>query len=191
MTQLPNVAAPGGGAEAGASLEHPHSQLIATPVVPLVVAEEVHQARAYYDYRERCLFCDMVRQELDERYRLVAESTEVVAFAPFAARFPFETWLVPRRHAAAFEQTDVARLRDVAAVLRIVLRKLARALDDPPYNLILHSAPFGAGESPSYHWHIEITPKLTNLAGFELGSGFHINPMPPEDAARVLRDTPD
>ena len=179
------------GAEAGASLEHPHSQLIATPVVPLVVAEEVHQARAYYDYRERCLFCDMVRQELDEQYRLVAESTEVVAFAPFAARFPFETWLVPRRHAAAFEQTDVARLCDVAAVLRIVLRKLARALDDPPYNLILHSAPFGGGESPSYHWHIEITPKLTNLAGFELGSGFHINPMPPEDAARVLRDTPD
>ena len=115
----------------------------------------------------------------------------MVAFAPFAARFPFETWLVPRRHAAAFEQTDVARLCDVAAVLRIVLRKLARALDDPPYNLILHSAPFGGGESPSYHWHIEITPKLTNLAGFELGSGFHINPMPPEDAARVLRDTPD
>ena len=179
------------GAEAGASLEHPHSQLIATPVVPLVVAEEVQQARAYYDYRERCLFCDMVRQELDERFRLVAETPEVVAFAPFAARFPFETWLVPRRHAAAFEQTDGPRLREVATVLRVVLRKLARALEDPPYNLILHSAPFGAGESPSYHWHIEITPKLTNLAGFELGSGFHINPMPPEDAARVLRDTAD
>src|SRR5262249_47570791 len=153
------------GAEAGASLEHPHSQLIATPVVPLVVAEEVQQARAYYDYRERCLFCDIVRQQVGRRFRVDAETPEVVAFAPFAARFPFETWLVPRRHAAAFEQTDEPTLHEVATVLRVVLRKLARALEDPPYNLILHSAPFGAGESPSYHSHIEIPPKLHDLGG--------------------------
>jgi len=177
------------GPEAGASLAHSHSQLIATPVVPLIVAEEVQQARAYYDYRERCLFCDILRQELEERHRLVAESEHVVAFAPFAARFPFETWILPRRHAAAFEHANAPQLRDLATMLRTVLGRLARAVDDPPYNLILHSAPFGSAESPSYHWHLEITPKLTAAAGFELGSGFHINPMPPEDAARILRET--
>jgi UDPglucose--hexose-1-phosphate uridylyltransferase len=176
------------GAEAGATLEHAHSQLIATPVVPLVVAEEVHLARSYHDYRERCLFCDILRQELEERQRLVAEGEHVVAFAPFAARFPFETWLLPRRHAAAFEHAGAAELRDLAGVLRAVLARLATAVDDPPYNLILHSAPFGAAESRSYHWHVEITPKLTALAGFELGSGFHINPLAPEDAARALRE---
>jgi UDPglucose--hexose-1-phosphate uridylyltransferase len=179
------------GAAAGASLEHPHSQLIATPIVPVTVADELHQARAYHDYRERCLFCDMLHQELDDRVRLVAESREAVAFAPFAARFPFETWLLPRRHAAAFESAGDGVLADVGRVLHAVLDKLDRALVDPPYHLFLHSAPSGAEASPSYHWHIEILPKLVSMAGFEWGSGFHLNPMPPEDAARVLRDAPD
>jgi UDPglucose--hexose-1-phosphate uridylyltransferase len=176
------------GAEAGATLEHPHSQLIATPVVPVTLGDELHGARAYHDYRERCLFCDIVRQETQERTRLVVESGGIVGFAPFASRMPFETWLLPRRHAAAFEQTADDELRDLAAVLGAVLGALDRTLGDPPYNLLLHSAPFGAGESPSYHWHFELLPKLVGLAGFELGSGFHINPVPPEDAARLLRD---
>jgi UDPglucose--hexose-1-phosphate uridylyltransferase len=122
--------------------------------------------------------------------RLIAESQHVVAFAPFAARSPFETWLMPRGHAAAFEHVDDAVLHDLAGVLRTVLRKLDRAIGEPPYNLLVHSVPFGTGESPSYHWHFEIMPKLTGVAGFELGSGFFINPVPPEDAARFLRDTP-
>jgi UDPglucose--hexose-1-phosphate uridylyltransferase len=146
------------GAEAGATLEHPHSQLIATPVVPLVVADELHQARAYHDYRERCLFCDILRQESADAVRLVAENQRVVGFAPFAARMPFETWLVPRVHAAAFEHVDDATLHELASVLATVLARLDRALGDPPYNLVLHSAPFGDGESPSYHWHIEVVP---------------------------------
>jgi UDPglucose--hexose-1-phosphate uridylyltransferase len=177
------------GVEAGASLEHPHSQLIATPVVPLVVADELHFARSYHGYRERCLFCDILTQELESRSRLVAEGEHVVAFAPFAARVPFETWIMPRRHAAAFEQSDAELLRDCAGVLRAVLRKLDRAVGDPPFNLLLHSAPFGSSDNPSYHWHFEIMPKLTGIAGFELGSGFTINPVPPEDSARMLRDT--
>src|SRR5262249_38323632 len=178
------------GAEAGATLEHPHSQLIATPVVPVVVTEEMENAGVYYRYRERCLVCDVLRQELDARVRLVIEGPHVVALAPFAARFPFEMWLVPRNHTAAFELADQSDLDDLAAVLRVALRKLDRVLTDPPYNLVLHSAPFGAAESPSYHWHVEIVPKLTGVAGFEIGSGFHINPVPPEDAARFLRDAP-
>jgi UDPglucose--hexose-1-phosphate uridylyltransferase len=177
------------GPEAGATLEHPHSQLIATPVVPVTVTAELDNAHAYFRYRERCLFCDILRQESDARARVVVEGQHVLAFAPFAARFPFETWLIPRRHASAFEEVDDVVLRDLAGVLRTVLRKLDRAIGDPPYNLLVHSAPFATGESPSYHWHFEIVPALTGVAGFELGAGFHINPVPPEDAARSLRDT--
>ena len=176
------------GAEAGATLAHPHSQLIATPVVPVAVADELHGARAYHDYRERCLFCDIAQQETAERLRIVTENERMVAFAPFASRFPFELWVLPRRHRAAFELVDDAELAAFADGLVAVLRRLRDALDDPPYNLVLHSAPFGAEESPSYHWHLEILPKLVGLAGFELGSGFHINSVPPEDAARTLRE---
>ena len=177
------------GVEAGATLEHPHSQLVATPVVPLVVADELHHSRAYHDYRERCLFCDILRQETEDGTRIVVESERAVAFVPFAARLPFETWVLPRRHTAAFEQSRDDDLRDVAATLRTVLGKLDRSLADPPYNLVLHSAPFGVGESPSYHWHFEILPRLSGLAAFELGGGFYVNPVPPEDAGRVLRGT--
>ena len=157
--------------------------------MPLVVADELHGARAYHDYRERCLFCDIVRQESTERVRVVAEDAGVIAFAPFASRAPFETWVLPRRHGAAFELADDTELASVAAVVTGVLAKLDHALGDPPYNLVVHSAPFGAGESPSYHWHLEVVPQLVGLAGFQLGSGFHINPVPPEDAARLLRET--
>lgn len=179
------------GLEAGASLEHPHSQLLATPVVPLTVAEELDRSREYHRYRERCVFCDVLTQELEERTRLVVESEHAVAFAPFAARFPFETWIVPRGHRAAFENVGAAEQHDVARVLRAVLRKLDHAIGDPPFSLSLHSAPFGASESPYYHWHFEVTPALTRIAGFAAGTGVHLNPLPPEDAARFLRDAPD
>ena len=177
------------GTEAGATLEHPHSQLVATPVVPLAVADELHHSRAYHDYRERCLFCNILRQEIEARARIVLETERTVAFVPFAARLPFETWLLPRRHAAAFEQSGDDELHDMAGALRAVLARLDHALGEPPYNLVLHSAPFGVGESPSYHWHLEILPRLTGLAAFELGGGFYVNPVPPEDAGRLLRDT--
>jgi UDPglucose--hexose-1-phosphate uridylyltransferase len=175
------------GAEAGATLEHPHSQLVATPVVPLTVGDELHNARAYHGYKERCLFCDILRQETEERVRLVAEGEHVVAFAPFAARFPFETWILPRRHGAGYERADPEEIRDLAGVLRSVLRRLRRTLGEQPYNFWLHSAPFD-GDSPFYHWHLELIPRLSRGAGLEWGSGMHVNPMPPEDAARILRD---
>ncbi len=176
------------GLMAGIDHEHPHSQLLAAPIVPMAVSAEIDHARTYYTYRERCLFCDILRQEIDHGTRLVAVSSHVVAFAPFAARFPFETWLMPRHHAAAFESADDAVLRDLASILRTVLRKLEHTLADPPHTLLLHSAPFGDGESPSYHWHVEIVPTLVGVGDFEWGTGLHLNPLPPEDAARVLRD---
>jgi UDPglucose--hexose-1-phosphate uridylyltransferase len=175
----------------GAALEHPHSQLLATPIPPQGLNDELHHARAYHDYRERCLFCDIAHQEAEERTRVVEETEHVLAFAPFAARLPFETWIVPRRHTPAFEHASAAELRDFARALRGVLRKLERALGDPPFEFLLHSAPFAESDSPYYHWHLEVTPRLPALADSERSSGFFVNPMPPEDAARFLRDTGD
>ena len=176
------------GLAAGASLDHPHSQLLATPILPVALSEELLQARAYFDYRERCLFCDILQQEADESVRVVHATEHMLAFAPFAARFPFETWILPRRHAAAFESAWAAEQQDLASTLHAVLGKLDHALEDPPFTLLLHSAPFAEAESPSYHWHVEIVPGLLPRTGFAAGSGFSVNPMPPEDAARYLRD---
>src|SRR5437867_2016028 len=117
------------GAEAGATLAHPHSQLIATPVVPVTMIDELDGARAYWDYRERCLFCDIARQEVEERARLIVETDRILAFAPFAARLPFETWVLPRRHGAAFERIDDEDLAELATALAAVLGRLDRALD--------------------------------------------------------------
>jgi UDPglucose--hexose-1-phosphate uridylyltransferase len=176
------------GAEAGATLDHAHSQLIATPVVPLIVADEIHQSRAYHGYRERC---SSATSSARRRSSASASSRRAAAWSrsphsPLAYR---SRRGAARPHAAAFEHIADDLLHDLAAVLGAVLGRMRCALDDPPYNLVLHSAPLGVGESPSYHWHFELLPKLTGLAGFELGSGFHINPVPPEDAARLLRET--
>ena len=172
---------------AGASLEHSHSQLIALPIVPRQVAEEIEGARRHYDHRERCIFCDIVGQERKDRVRLVYENEEFVVFAPWAPRSPFETWIVPRRHESNYEAEPRERLALCAQALRTTLRRLAAALGDPAYNFMVHSNPLRDPASPSYHWHIEVMPALTQVAGFEWGSGFHINPVPPEDAAEFLR----
>jgi UDPglucose--hexose-1-phosphate uridylyltransferase len=175
------------GAHAGATLEHTHSQLIALPVTPRQVAEEIEGARRHYEHRERCIFCDIVLQERKDRSRLILENDEFVVFAPWAPRSPFETWIVPKRHESNFEAEPKERLGQAAAALRSTLKRIAVALGDPAYNFIIHSNPLRDAPSPSYHWHIEVMPALTHLAGFEWGSGFHINPVPPEEAAEFLR----
>lgn len=175
------------GAHAGATLDHAHSQLIALPVTPRLVAEEVLGAQGHYQHRERCIFCDIVLQERKDRSRLIFENDEFVVFAPYAPRSPFETWVVPKRHESNFEAEPRERLGQCAAALRSTLKRIAVALGDPAYNFIVHSNPLSDPRSPSYHWHIEVMPALTHLAGFEWGSGFHINPVPPEEAAEFLR----
>ena len=175
------------GPAAGATLEHAHSQLIALPVTPRQVQEEVDGARRHYEHRERCIFCDIVMQERKERTRLVLENEEFVVFAPWAPRSPFETWIVPKRHESSFEAEPKERLAYCAQALRSTVKRLGAALGDPPYNFIVHSNPLREPASPSYHWHIEVMPALTHVAGFEWGSGFHINPVPPEEAAEFLR----
>ena len=175
------------GEAAGASLEHPHSQLIATPIIPIMVAEELSGAARYFEMKERCVWCDIVRQESRARRRLVLQGDGFVALAPFAPRLPFETWILPTRHRASFEEAGVEELRGLAGLLGEFLRRMNRVLHDPPYNFMLHTAPLREPPGESYHWHLEVIPKLTKVAGFEWGSGFYINPVPPEDAAEALR----
>lgn len=176
------------GAEAGATVEHSHSQLIALPVVPKRLQEELDGASRYFEFRERCVFCDIIHQELETGRRIVFENADVVAIAPFASRFPFEIWFLPRRHQAAFERGDQRLYESMAEAFRTVMGKLDVALNKPAYNLMLHSSPFGLEDSPHYHWHFELIPKLNKVAGFEWGTGFHINPTPSETAARHLRE---
>jgi UDPglucose--hexose-1-phosphate uridylyltransferase len=179
------------GAAAGASLEHPHSQLIATPIIPIMVSEELKGAAEYYEMKERCVWCDVVRQESRSRRRVIMEANGFVALAPFAPRFPFETWILPTVHRSSFEDAGVEELRGLADLLGEFLRRLDRVLHRPPFNFMLHTAPLREGPLEHFHWHLEIIPKLTNVAGYEWGTGFFINPVPPEDAAAALRDDGD
>ena len=176
------------GEAAGASLERTHSQLIALPVVPKRVLEEVEGARDYYCYKERCVFCDVILQEASNGVRLVAENDEFVALSPFAPRFPFELWIVPKVHRSAFEDSSKREFERLASILKDMLGRLEAVLDHPAYNYVIHTSPLTEGQNDYYHWHMEIMPKLTKLAGFEWGTGFYINPTPPEEAAKFLRE---
>lgn len=177
------------GREAGASLDHPHTQVIALPIIPKRVKEELDGAKEYYNFKERCVFCDMIRQETESNKRVIIENDEFISFCPFASRFPFETWILPKKHTVHFEDIQKNQLENYAVVLKETLSRIKTVLGDPPYNFMMHTAPCNepAARYPHYHWHLEITPKLTQVAGFEWGTGFYINPMPPEMAAESLR----
>ncbi|OQX91174.1 MAG: galactose-1-phosphate uridylyltransferase [candidate division Zixibacteria bacterium 4484_95] len=174
------------GEAAGASLEHAHSQLIATPILPKRVIEELDGSKRYYEYKERCIYCDIIKQELKSKIRVVAYNDMYVAIEPFASRFPFETWILPRYHEANFEYIKGDAISRLADLLKTILKKLSIALNNPPYNMVIHSLPLDSQSQKEYHWHIEIIPKLTKVAGFEWGTGFYINPTIPEDAAKYL-----
>lgn len=175
------------GAAAGASLEHTHSQLIATPIVPKRVDEELVGARNYFSFRQRCIFCDMISQELDEQERVVREQDGFLSFEPFASRFPFETWILPTKHQSSFLDMTDEEFTHLASCMKDTLLRLKVALNDAPYNFMLHTRPIDKESEEYFHWHIEIIPKLTRIAGFEWGTGFFINSTPPEEAARFLQ----
>jgi UDPglucose--hexose-1-phosphate uridylyltransferase len=176
------------GESAGATLEHSHSQLIALPVVPRRVQEEIDGSKKYFDYKERCVYCDIVRQEITDVSRLVIETDYFLVVSPYAPRFPFETWIIPKLHHSQFETMSPPALANLASVMKATLRKIDKTLERPPYNFIVHTSPLQEPPMAYYHWHIEIIPKLTRVAGFEWGSGFYINPTPPEESAKFLRD---
>jgi UDPglucose--hexose-1-phosphate uridylyltransferase len=175
------------GATAGATMEHTHSQLIALPVVPTNVLNEIEGCRTHFQQKERCIYCDIVRQELTDADRIVAENPDFVALTPFASRFPFEVWILPKRHAAYFEESQKTQFEMFARVLSDALRRMNRVLSSPAYNFVLHTSPLHEKTGDFYHWHLELIPKLTQVAGFEWGTGFYINPVTPEEAAKFLR----
>jgi len=176
------------GRTAGASLSHPHSQLIALPVVPKRVREELEAAERFFGRRGRCIYCAMLEQEYRARERIVWENPHFVVLEPYASRFPFETWILPRVHQAGFGELLPALEGPLAEALRETLSRLHTCLGNPPYNFIIHTEPYRDGLAHAYHWHIEVIPRLTQVAGFEWGSGFYINTVEPERAARYLRE---
>lgn len=186
------------GALAGASLAHPHSQIVATPVTPREIAVQLEASYTHFRAKERCLFTDLLDQEIAEGHRIVYESDEFVAFCPYASRFPFETVLAPRRQTHDFGRLDPKLVPGFSRALKDVLSRLRALLRDCPYNLVLHTAPNAHVEphrshwfetlAHDWHWYLAILPRLTRVAGFEWGTGFHINPTPPEEAARLLRE---
>ncbi|GAB4160603.1 MAG: galactose-1-phosphate uridylyltransferase [Planctomycetota bacterium] len=176
------------GLPAGASLQHTHSQLIVTPVVPKTVAEEMSGCLNFYNYRGRCLFCDMIVQEKEDGRRIVMQTENFMVITPYASRFPFEMWLLPTKHSSVFENIANYSINELARVLKNALQRLNNALDRPPYNFVIHTGPFDRGELTYYHWHIEIIPRIVRVAGFEWSTDFYINPVPPEEAASFLRN---
>jgi UDPglucose--hexose-1-phosphate uridylyltransferase len=175
------------GARAGTSIEHPHSQMIATPIVPPQMRSRVEKAVHYFDMTGTCVFCKMMEEELKCGKRLVFETEKFVAFMPFASPSPFTTWIFPRRHEAYFAHINDDEIKDLAINLKTVLQKLYCGLDNPDYNFTLRSIPVKERGTEYFHWYISIIPRLTQPAGFELGSGMFINTSLPEEAAEFLR----
>ncbi|MBN1622556.1 MAG: galactose-1-phosphate uridylyltransferase [Endomicrobiales bacterium] len=177
------------GKAAGANLSHPHSQLIATPIIPRRVKGEMKGSLSYYEYKERCIFCDIIREEMSSASRIITENSDFVAFCPFASRSPFEVWVLPKNHGSHFESINDNDISKLSSIMKDVLKKLGKVLDNPPFNYTIHNSPLKEPNLPYYHWHIEIIPKLIQVAGFEWGTGFFINPTPPEEAAAALRES--
>ncbi len=172
------------GKNAGASLRHPHSQIIGLPLIPTTVVNEINSSKKFYTKTGKCLFCETIKNEKKYSLRIVAENEDYIAFCPFSSRFFFETWIMPKRHESIFEMSgrDFSHLADI---VKKVFGNLFFSVPDIAYNMIIHSSP--SGHYDFYHWHIEILPKLASLAGFEWGSGFYINSLKPEEAANILR----
>lgn len=184
-----------GWSAGGGRVKHSRTQLIATPVTPKRVKEELVGASEYYQRHERCIFCDLINQEIRSQSRVVLDIDGFITIAPFASRFPFEMWILPKKHSCDFYNLSFENNLDLARIIKKTLLKLKKGLNDPPFNLILHTSPFRRKKvgywktiDQDYHWHIEITPRLTSMAGFEWGTGFYICPIPPEDAAKYLRE---
>lgn len=175
------------GERAGTSLEHPHSQVVATPIVPAAVRHRLDVAMQYYDNTGKCIYCDVLIVEQKVGARIVYESDRFVAFHPFASRSPFETWIFPKVRQSAFGQISIGEAKEFAHVLRIVLLKLHKGLENPDYNAIIHTVPFKDEVEEYYMWHMQIVPRVSHVSGFEMGSGIYINSAVPEETAAFMR----
>ena len=176
------------GKESGASIAHPHSQIVATPFVPPQIRQRQQKAIEFFDETGECLCCRILTEELAAGDRIVIQNGRFVAFVPYAALFPFQVWIVPRRHASSFDEITDEEIVDLALILKTVLAKLDDGLNNPAYNYVIRSIPTGDGETDYFHWYVDIIPRLGILAGFELGSGMYVNSTLPEENAAFLRE---
>ena len=186
------------GAQAGSLIQHAHSHLVATPVIPRRLEAELRWCKRYYDLKERCLYCDILHQEVTQGTRLVAQHGEFVAFCPFAPRFAYEVWIFPATHRHRFEDLDDPALAGLAAALKGVLQRVERTVSD--YSLVLHTSP--NEKSPpvwglpwetlhdDFHWHVEVLPRQADVARLHREEEFYVNPVTPEEAAQQLREMP-
>ncbi len=175
------------GSAAGASLEHTHSQLIGTPIVPTQIQGELTRSQEYFQRHGRCVFCAMIDAELSSGARIVAENEAFLAFCPFASQFPYEVWIVPRRHHCSFDTAEDREIGGLARLVSALVRGVESGLNNPAYNFLIHTSPFRPGPVSYFHWHLEFSPRLTKTAGFEWGAGDYINTVSPEDAGSKLR----
>jgi UDPglucose--hexose-1-phosphate uridylyltransferase len=175
------------GPSAGTSLEHPHSQLIATPIVPPQIRNRIEQAVGYFDQTGRCIFCQVLEEELKTKARIVLETNNFVSFLPYAGASPFLIWIFPRRHMASFAEINEDEIHDLASNLKSTLGRLYYGLDNPDFNYTIRSIPVNEKGTEYYHWYISIIPRISQPAGFELGSGMFINTSLPEESAQFLR----
>ncbi|MBL4890099.1 MAG: DUF4931 domain-containing protein [Candidatus Lindowbacteria bacterium] len=175
------------GPASGAPIAHPYSQIISTPIIPRILTEEISQSYSYFQGKERCVYCDIYESD-SELERVVYRNESFAVITPFASRFPYEMWILPTYHSSHFEDISSERIPQLARAISQSFGSLFRALDDPPYSFVLHTAPTNEKGMAYYHWHIEVMPRLTNVAGFEWGTGFHINSESPEEAAMKLRE---
>lgn len=179
------------GPKAGTSLEHPHSQILAMPIVPLTIRYRFEKAAGHFDDQGTCVYCDILREGLRGRTRLIMETERFATFHPFASRAPFETWIIPKTHHASFGEISEEEMREFARVLKKTLGKLYKGLNNPDYNFIIHTAPIKDEQEEYFHWHLQIIPRLVTPAGFELGTGMFINTALPEETAAFIRQVPD
>ncbi len=175
--------------EAGASIEHPHCHLLALPYIPPLLEKEYTRSHDYYLEEGRCLLCSLIEKEEASGERIILQNDSFIAYIPFAAPLPFTTWIVPREHYSSLEVSPKGWEKDLAPLLKVFLSRLSQKLEDPPYNLFLHTAPLRASLLPYFHWHLEIIPKLTIIAGWEMATGTYINVSRPEEAAGYLKAT--
>ena len=175
------------GEKAGAHLSHSHSNLIALPIIPKRIKEELVGAQKYYKYKKRCVFCDIIDEELRTEKRIVYQNSDFIAFCPYSSRSPFEVWIMPKKHKSHFCDFEKDTLANIARAMKVVLKNLSRVTGGAAYNFILHNSPIKSDNLKYYHWHIEIIPRIINIAGFERGSGFYMNPISPEKAAKALK----
>jgi len=175
------------GKEAGASIPHPHSQLMAIPVISPYIKLELDGSEMYHKSNRKCVYCDMVEYEIKNKKRLVFENDEFLAFCPFSSRVAFEVWVVPKKHSPYFERITDEQKMQLADVFGKTLNTMYKSLNDPPYNFYIHTSPCDGKDYPHYHWHIEILPHTATWAGFELETGIEISTLQPEVAAEFLR----